>query len=108
MSVNTWSGRVAWEGLGGVTLLEELCHWVPALGFSKTCAIPSGCSLPAACCLPLEMGVSSSSAAMPPLHHHKYYSWEVEVQVNASFVSFLGQDILSQQQESGKYRYQTL
>jgi len=27
--LNSWSpvGETLWEGLGGVALLEELCHW---------------------------------------------------------------------------------
>lgn len=43
MSLNTWSptGWTVWEGLGGMTVVEEVCHWDRALVFQKTCAIPS-------------------------------------------------------------------
>ena len=27
--------RTLWEGLGGVALLEEVCHWLQALRFQK-------------------------------------------------------------------------
>lgn len=38
---NIWSAvdGTAWEGLGDVALLEELCHWGWALGFQKTCVV---------------------------------------------------------------------
>ena len=37
MSLNAWSsiGGTVWEGLEGVSLLVEVCHWKWALGFQK-------------------------------------------------------------------------
>lgn len=40
---NTWlpvSG-IAWEGVGDVVLLKEVCHWRQALGFSKSDTVPA-------------------------------------------------------------------
>jgi hypothetical protein len=47
----TWSPAVGtfWEGLGGVALFEEVCHWLQALGCQKTHTIPSVASLPPTC-----------------------------------------------------------
>lgn len=41
IGLNVWSpvGGIVWEGLGGVALLKEFCHWEQALRFHKTGAI---------------------------------------------------------------------
>jgi hypothetical protein len=40
--LTTWSsvGRIVWEGLGGVILLAEVCHWWQTWRFQKTCFQP--------------------------------------------------------------------
>ena len=56
-----------WEGLGGVALMEELCHWGWALRFEKAPAIPNA-SLPPNVRARGEL--SAIPATMPLLHHH--------------------------------------
>ena len=37
IDLKAWSpvGGTAWEGLGGIAVLEDVCHWVWALRFQK-------------------------------------------------------------------------
>lgn len=44
--LNTWSqaGETAYEGLSGMTLLEEVGLWVRAVRFQKPGTIPSHCA----------------------------------------------------------------
>lgn len=41
--LNPWSlfSGTVWEGLGGVTLLDKVCHWGVGFGISKGHVIPS-------------------------------------------------------------------
>jgi hypothetical protein len=55
--LNTWSsiGGIVWEGLGGVDLLEEVCHWGWALRFNRVAPLLV-CSL---CLMLAERDVST-------------------------------------------------
>jgi hypothetical protein len=43
MYLNVWSsvGETVWEALGGVALLEEVCHWGVGFEVSEAHPIPS-------------------------------------------------------------------
>ena len=63
--LNAWLpvGRTIWEGLGGVALLEEVCHWGWALRFHKPTLLYkpiTGLSLSHAC-------KSDISTQVPPM-----------------------------------------
>jgi hypothetical protein len=47
MYLNTWSpvSATVWEGLGGVALLEEVCHYGVVFEVSKAHTVPTGSSL---------------------------------------------------------------
>jgi hypothetical protein len=69
--LNTWrpGGGTIWEGLGGVALLEEMCHWEWVWKFPKTCAIPS---VPSSCppTYRSRREFSIIPIATPSPHHH--------------------------------------
>jgi hypothetical protein len=71
--LNAWasvSGTV-WEGLGGVALLEEVCHWRWALSFPKPCQaqfLPLSW-LPAACGSGCNLLATAPVLCLTVCHH---------------------------------------
>ena len=77
-------GISVWEGLGGVALREEVCHWGRPLRFQKAVKHPQGAAL---CLLLIHQDVSSCHRAFaPPLW---LYGSELHTQLHAFFYKLL-------------------
>ena len=70
MYLNTWSpvGGNIWEGLGGVVLLEEVCHWGWDLRFKKPTSFPVS-SLGFCLSVTRELSATASAPCLPACCH---------------------------------------